>query len=394
MDLIKDFLALTDNGLSPQTFRTWAILPAIGAMLNRKVWTTIRKGAPIYPNLFVLLVGPPGSGKSVAVDAARSLLQTQSQLEIAPSSTSYEMFIHTLSERSKVLGEPASSALFLSEWGTFMRNPEPDFCAMMADIFDCKDYKHAVLSREEDIVKDAFVNICACCTPAWFAEGFPPNSYEQGLPTRFQFVYCDTKPDSAADDFCFDPTPSDPLDDPMINALFPLLSAITDMRGYIPWDAAAASLANKWKRAGMPPMPTDPMLTGYNTRRPLHIAKLCMIVVAARHPERPIIERPDLECAMEMLFAVETNMPIALQFSGGNPYQLRIGQLYNFVERRFAARNAKAVPEWEVRQHVSKLVAPNMVSVLIDQAVASKRLNIISGTKSPLREFKPGMVAR
>ena len=84
-------------------------------------------------------------------------------------------------------------------------------------------------------------------------------------------------------------------------------------------------------------------------------------------------------------------MPRALQMAGGNPYKARIDQTVAFVALRFRQRKAQAVPEWELRQYLSKLIIPNMVDIVINQCVASKQLRVIAGVKAPHREFKPGV---
>ncbi len=130
-DFIEDFVEATDNGLSPERFRRWAALSIVSVLLDRRVWTSTLGGVPIYPNLFIMLVAKPGVGKSTAIAPARTLLETQPHVRIAPSSVTYEAFIKLLSERGEVLedGLPkmrATAALLLSEWGTFLRRPDND----------------------------------------------------------------------------------------------------------------------------------------------------------------------------------------------------------------------------------------------------------------------------
>ena len=132
----------------------------------------------------------------MALLSSRAVLKTQPHVHLAPSSSSHERFIQMLKERTEspetVDGVPrrrATVALVLSEWGTFLRKPENDTLSMLAHIYDCEDYEAETISRGKDFAENLYVNILAGCTPAWFAEGFPPNSYEQGLPTRMVMVY-------------------------------------------------------------------------------------------------------------------------------------------------------------------------------------------------------------
>ncbi len=213
-DLIEKFVTLTDNGLAPERYRRWAALVMIAAILDRRVWTSIRPGMPLFPNLFVLLVAKPGVGKTMAILPARSCVETQSHVGLSPDSITHERFVAMLAERAEVLDPEeempthrATIALMLSEWGTFLRSPDNDDLAMLAQLYDCGDYSAETISRGLDNAESLYVNIIAGCTPAWFAEGFPPNSYEQGLPTRMHFIYSNELATGDQPDFEFSDDP-------------------------------------------------------------------------------------------------------------------------------------------------------------------------------------------
>jgi hypothetical protein len=391
MSIIEEFIELTKGTDAPTIYRKWTILCTIAAVLNRNVWTSIRSGMPLFPNLYTLLVGPPGTGKGMALRPAKALLSTQSHINILPDSASYENIIHLLanaasSDQHKV----SSGVLFLEEWGTFMRKPENDFCAMMANIYDCGDYIHHVLSRPKDAATNVYPNICSCCTPEWFAEGFPPNSYGQGLPTRFQFIYAEQEKDSGIADFDFGKVGVSPLDDPMTSRLFPALCTLSMLRGFVGWDPEAAELFNEWKDKSFAPVPTDPMLYGYNQRRHLHVAKLAVIYAVSRHPAYLSITTVDLNLAMETLFEAEVDMPRALKLAGGNPYSARMEAVAEFVKKKTEISKSP-VPEWQVRQHLSTLVPPNLIHSIITELISAKRLKVVGAEKEPMRRLLPGV---
>ena len=399
MDLIEEFVRRTDNGLSPERYRRWTALAMVAAVVDRRVYTAIRAGKQLFPNLYILLVGPPGEGKTMAIEAGRALAETQPHVALAPDHTSYEAFIRQLSKRAEELDAEeempkrrATLALMLSEWGTFIRTPELDQLAMLAHVYDCGDYKALTIGRGLDFAENLYVNILAGCTPAWFAEGFPPNSYEQGLPTRLVLVYeesvgpLDTTPPYVSD------MTRDPIEEAnkLTEFFWPHLDRLAKVRGFVPWDEKAIAGLNSWKAQGYAPRPDDPMLVGYCKRRPLNVAKIALLFALARHPDVAKIFLPDFESAKEILLDAEIAMPKALTAAGGNIYQLRMEAVAIYVEKRYL-ETKKPVPEWEVRQKLGRMVPPQLLRPIVDEMVNQNRIRAWEGTKAPNRKLTPGV---
>src|SRR3990167_10370954 len=288
MDFIEAFLAETDKLPSPRRFRRWAAVCTVAAVTDRKVWSSIRPGMALFPNMYVLLVGQPASGKSVAVFAARDLLVTQPAVNVCENSITHESFIQQLSRGAATIeigaGVPrrkSTYALFMSEWGTFMRQPKNDILAMMADVWDNRDYQARTIARGLDDAPNLFINVLGGCTPAWFAEGFPPNSYDQGLPARFIYVWSDDLPrGSRAPDYVGD---ADPLvgqstaPPPHVEALWRELEALSAAEGFVRSSPEAMLAFNRWKDDEFRPRPDDPLLVGYADRRDIHVGKLSVL---------------------------------------------------------------------------------------------------------------------
>ncbi len=395
---IQKFVSLTDTGLAPERYRRWAALVTVATILDRRVYTAIRKGRVLYPNLYVLLVGPPGEGKTMAIDAGRDLLETQPHVMLAPDHTSYEDFIRQLGMRALEVDSEeamprrrATMSLMLSEWGTFLRKPDNDHLAMLAHVFDCGDYKASTIGRGLDNAENLYINILAGCTPAWFAEGFPPNSYEQGLPTRLILVYEEQV--GAAD-----PTPpfECSLDDPeeeknaFVEAFWQDLELLGSMRGFVAWTQEALDAFNEWKATRYAPRPEDPMLTGYCKRRHLFVGKIALLFSCARHPKDMKIFLEDFNLAKEIILDAETTMPKALTAAGGNIYQLRMQAIASFVEKR-SIQTKRDVPEWEVRAKLGNLVPPHLLRTILDEMINQQMIRSLEGTKSPHRKLSPGV---
>ena len=394
VDLIEDFVAATSHIPAPERFRRWAALGAVSAVLNRNVWTSIVEGLPLFPNLYILFVAKPAVGKSLAIQAARAVLETQPEVNLGPDSITHEAFVQRLGQAAATVNEAtgeitakAALALFLTEWGTFMREPENDDLAMLAAMYDNTTYEAETIGRGKDHAENPYIVIVGACTPNWFAEGFRPNDYEQGLPTRFLFIYSDAV--KVRKPFSFGPAKAAGAFAEIAGRFQEPFDKLGRVEGYVGLAQDAAAWFNDQWLAGVPPEPKEPLLSGYCGRRHLHVAKLAILFMLARDPASRIIGLSDAQRAWEVLREAEPDMPKALVAAGGNVYQSRMETIALFVEREYIRTN-KPVPEWEIRQRLSQTIAPNLLQTTLEQMLAMQRLRVREGTVYPSRLFIPG----
>jgi hypothetical protein len=66
--------AYTDGLSSPKNYLDWSWLYTVSAALQRRVWSG-PKHMPLFPNIFVILVGNPGVGKGLSIGACEQILR-------------------------------------------------------------------------------------------------------------------------------------------------------------------------------------------------------------------------------------------------------------------------------------------------------------------------------
>ena len=131
----------TDGIPSPKDFRLWSAITAIGGALERRVFCTTSQG-PVYANLYIMLVAPPGIGKSEAIKRAERLWSKTSKLHIAPTSVTSASIIDALLEAHRVI--PTKDGLIeyntlliaCDEFGVFMPQYESDFMSKLTKLYD------------------------------------------------------------------------------------------------------------------------------------------------------------------------------------------------------------------------------------------------------------------
>ena len=94
-DWIDDFMDLTDGLPSPRIFRLWSGITCIAGALERRAWIETAQ-SNVYPNLFVVLVAPPGVGKTQAVNPVEDFWKDCKKFKVMPNNVTKAALIDAL----------------------------------------------------------------------------------------------------------------------------------------------------------------------------------------------------------------------------------------------------------------------------------------------------------
>lgn len=406
---VEGFLDYTKDFPTKPNYTKWAAISTIAAALQRRAWTRIIRRRQ-YANFYILLIGPPGSGKSVAIDAAYSIASRMHCIKLTPTRITKRAFYDELAKAQSLIAEfedgtPVPKDLnihhsitaMVSEFGVFVKRGDLEFMVDLADLYDCPPkFHYRTKTQGEDEAPNAWFNLLAACTEKYLRETLTNDAFEQGFPARVIMVYEDSQmsgldlfgedEDGAiSDGFMDDNIPGDRN---VFKHLIADLEQISLLHSNFAWSGEAKEFLDHWYANELRPYPLDFKLEHYNTRRLAHYSKLAIIGSAARGNSR-IITLKDAEWAKFTLLGVERKMHRALKFMGDNKY---IGIMYaimKFVLRRTANSN-KAVHEHEIRHMMKRDVPALYIRQIIDGLVADKSLIQIAGTEAPNRKFRPG----
>src|SRR3990172_7399508 len=95
-DWLADYLRYTDNSEPQSSYRLWTGISTIAAALERKVW--LNWDDAIYPNLYVVLVGPPAARKGTAMSQGEWFLRRlgDKRVNMAANSTTFPALVKRL----------------------------------------------------------------------------------------------------------------------------------------------------------------------------------------------------------------------------------------------------------------------------------------------------------
>ena len=185
---------------SPEHFWLWSGIFTIAAAVQRKVWLPYGIST-IYPNLYVMIVAPPGvCRKSPPVKLAKQLLLDLGIPVYAdsPSKRALTKALAKIKETNgfefwsgdtKIYKAMSSYSLISEELSSFLALDPKGMIEVLTDLFDSSDrWEYKTSDKGEDILFNVCINCLFASTPIWIAANLPAESIGGGFTSRFLMV--------------------------------------------------------------------------------------------------------------------------------------------------------------------------------------------------------------
>ncbi len=342
-ELLDLYLRYVEETESPRIFHIWSILSAVSACLGRRCYFDYGVDY-IYPNIYVLLVGPPGGKKSTALKLAAKLVAEYTDVRFAPDDTAGQRqgLIVALENKQDDEEEKFKEELGLAEatsldtlsaealekmsygsipdprdkhvlyvaapeFGSFMGERSSAMLLFLNKMYDGDPY-HYKIKNTQNRLGNAQLTIIGATTADDIADMFPPAAIGKGFMSRLILVHGDlTYKDIARPKF----GPAD-----MKEQIGETLRKIhKEMEGPIGETEEAANFFNSIYKA--PIDINDARFIYYKERRHVHLIKTATLFAAARCSN--VIELHDMQEAHALLSVTEKKMPEALGQFGLSP---------------------------------------------------------------------------
>lgn len=315
---IESFVEATSDLGIPAPFVKWAGIYAVAAALGRHVWGIDKKGI-FYPNLFILLVAPPGSGKTQTEDLLQPFFIDLS-FRIAPQHITKAAMMDEMRDCEVRRTDPETGKsldyhhllILSSEFSETFPGYDQHTLASLARWWDCP----GLVAERKRHLGDKVVHITkACCNmltgtpPGNLSTHFPLAAWEGGFLARTIFVYVAEPTDlhiwetGEGDKEVFGKR----LDEETFTMLKTELETITLMFGEMEVAPSIKQEYKRWKETDQQmPRPTHPRLLYYNVRREHQLVKLSLISAASRGSM--VLEAQDYIRARAWLEGTEANL--------------------------------------------------------------------------------------
>jgi energy-coupling factor transporter ATP-binding protein EcfA2 len=201
---------------SPDLFIDWGFYNLISTALQRRVWL-YPDAMAIFPNIFVLLVGPPASGKSRVISQIADIIKCERLMEpnkekntmvpmypYGADTTTQESLLRMMSKEclrtfkvpDERLGGDAkknrshfSICFMIEELGVLFRKNSEDMVNMLNQFYDARSYHYKSKHQGEDRISNICVTLIGGTTPMFIREAFSDKIISQGFTSRVIVVY-------------------------------------------------------------------------------------------------------------------------------------------------------------------------------------------------------------
>ena len=397
----------------PNMYVLWAGISLIGAVIKRDAWWT-DGSRKIYPNTYVVLVGPAASGKSTAIDKVGKIL-THPKFEVSivsqymkyrkrikhiigkatPESLLQIMKPQPLRDEKVIVGGeiikiPDTSEIYLvsSELATFLGKQKYNSTLIptLTDFYDPHEiYEENTIARGKVTLKKLCTSILGGVTESGFRTSIPPDALSEGFLSRVIPVFCRYAPPNEF------PQVQTPFGSPETGELARRLARIAEgMTGGYSFTPGAARAYGAWYKDWK-----DRQRNGSEIVQKLEarlrdfIPKISLIIRAQRYanPQDKYITEDDVLDAIRILKATYAQAPMLIQTVEAND-PLAIG--YQKVKRYIMQR--KRATRKIVLKNISGLTA-NMLDLIIDQLQQQEYIKIYM-TDQKGREYPISAITR
>lgn len=339
-DLFSLYFDYTKDTEPPTIYHRWSLIASVAAFLGRQVWMN-RGVEKLYPNMYVMLIGNPGTRKSTAIKGCARVLRTVGYNTFAAEKTSKEKFLldlegdtdeqtylHSADGKKRGAGDttardvlanlslddgdsgigdgiPREVFVTADEFNEFVGSGNIDFLSMLGALWDwdseTSTYKFRLKNSKSLSIYQPTITILGGNTHAGFQQAFPEAAIGQGFLSRLILVY--SEPSGRKITF-----PKKPDERVAVKLAEKFNDIRKSVRGELSLSPQAANsldtIYRTWQDLD------DSRFKGYSTRRFTHLLKLCVVVTAMRASIRVDIQ--DVLLSNTILTFTENHMSKAL----------------------------------------------------------------------------------
>lgn len=297
-------------------FKKMGGLSLISAVLTRKVWFRTNPVMPaLFPNMYMLLCGPPGSGKDLVINTIRALLaammeemEQQQGVNVGPESISTKGLIDALADDNAKLSFTINNggkhttvhyhSLYIAngELGAFMPEYNTQMISIINDLYNCKPtFTDRVRGRglsSELKIENPHLSMLIGTQPAVFARIVPEEAFQMGFTARL--MICNVREVVRKPFFG-----GESVDISLFDRIASDLRVISALAGEYKPDKIFKEKVDEFHLTN-PGAINHSRFVDYNERRSLHLGKIAICCAAAQSNEL-VLREEHFDQALEYL---------------------------------------------------------------------------------------------
>lgn len=338
--------------------------------------------------MYTLLVGPPASGKTEAINPTEYFWNKARRLKVAPRSVTRASLVDELAEAQKRLPigpteliEYASLNVSAGELGVLLPAHDTDFLSVLNHLYDNPPWhseKRRTMKINHHIVNPQ-LNILAGTQPAYLASLLPEEAWGMGFMSRQIMIYSSQVMQVELFPEFFGLAEGNVKRKALENALASDMIALSELYGQARWDIDAATELRRWYLEGMKPVPEHSKLTHYTGRRVIHIGKLSMIASLSRGSDLKIT-LSDLNRARDWLLEAEMAMPDIFREMVGRSDAQVLTELHFYMFAQWRRNGQKPLHKSALYNFLSTQAPSDKIPRLLSVAEQANMIARVAGS--------------
>jgi hypothetical protein len=324
---------------SPIAYNTWSAISVIGAVLKDNVW--INRGLyKVFPNQYIVLVGPPGVGKGNAIHPAHHFVKNP------PSNIPLANYIQdrvtapklaeilatgfpriALSSNGSLIGAKEATCILQASELASLINSSDWMSTFLCDTWDRNEYTYDTKTKGKSTIKNMCVSLVGACVPD-FVRSMNRNGNEavnNGFTARTIFVFANDKSQSIVWPKAIDLALNSKLSND--------LQMISRLHGEFCLEPVAQVIfEQKYVSITTDERDSD-VIKNFKSRQPIHILKVAMALSAASS-DSLVITQWDMQTAIVFVDGILATLDICFRGVGDSPLAEAIGRVLTYMERK------------------------------------------------------------
>lgn len=374
---------------TPVIYQEWAALWCVASAVERRVWV-ITKSEPLYPNLFIFIVGASGAGKSLSIKTCHRLVGSLGPNRLGASSMTSAYLASRIQHGERKYVNPITNQgetfyalnMISPELQVLIPAYDIDMLAKLTDLYDCGQYSEG--RRDEDntfFTERTCMNLIAATTEVHLLGTFPEQAFGTGFMSRVVLVYA---PPTERQSLFTNNRPTKEMV-ALEEALKHDLKIISQQAGEFVFTPEAVRLLDEFYtypgNMGGPPVPDHPNLVRYCERRHANLEKM-MMNYALDEGDDLLLTEEHFYRAHALLIETEAAMPDIFKASVEGSDMDKANQLLYAMMKRYRASKLP-IHEGQMQAWLSKRTTAYHAMQIVSMLIKSGKLRRIMPNDLP-----------
>jgi hypothetical protein len=326
---------------APSSYNVWAAISVISAILKKRCY--MKRGTfTVYPNQYIILVGPPGVGKGMAIHPAHAFAK-----DSKPPMANYmsdritapkiiERLAAGFATSSVVNGQihsgvEASCTLQATELSSFLSSSEW-MCTFLCDAWDRGSYEYDTRNKGSFVVKDMCVGMIGACVPEFIRSINKDNgnAIHGGFTARTIFVFAGEKSKSIVwPQGWGDSVKTQQIYDALVHDL-PYIGRVS---GEFTWEKFAQVEFERFYNTIVIEEDDTEVVRHFKSRQHVHVMKVAMTLSAASRDDS-VIDVYSIKAAIGLVNQILKSLNVTFRGVGESPLAEATARIQAYIERK------------------------------------------------------------